>query len=59
MTKTKDDFTIQELRNLESLDKRTHETIEGIVKRIQPKIYDPVVYEEIEEFVPNGWFPLD
>lgn len=53
------DAKIKEIRDMEGLSKRTHQTIEDIVKRIQPKVYDPVVYEEVDEFVPEGFLPLD
>ena len=57
MIKTKDDLTIQELRNLEGLDKRTHETIEGIIRRMETPVFEDVeVTVEVDEnYMPKGW----
>ena len=54
------DTIIKNLRNDEGLSKRTHFTIEDIARRIQPKVYEPVIMESADpEYLSEGWQPLD
>ena len=54
------DAKIKEIRDMEGLSRRTTLTIEDIARRIQPKVYEPVIMESADpEYLSEGWQPLD
>lgn len=56
MIKIKDDLTIQELRQMKDLAVRTHETIEGIIRRMETPVFEDtgVIVEVDENFMLEG-----
>lgn len=59
--KTKNDVTVKEIRELSGLSKRTHETLESIVKKIQPRTFEPVGERVCldPEYLSEDYRPLD
>lgn len=54
------DAKIKEIRDMEGLSRRTTLTIEDIARRIQPKVYEPVIMESADpEYLSEDFRPLD